>query len=238
LTMYTGLGDLFQSLENIRMDCSDSSVPLVIWDEFDRQLQERELGWLEMFLVPTWDRKYLHNGITRELGKVIFVFTGGVFSTYGAFVEEVRRQPAGTKTSDFLTRLSHKIDLLSINYGELETQNTTLIRRSVILRSLLERLAPHLINPRGELAMDSGVIWALLKINEFAAGSRSLENIIRSSNVFDRQYFGQALLPTDDILSMHVSPRFGWLLIEEPDTDITAPLLSCLRWPLDPRVVA
>jgi hypothetical protein len=56
LTNFTTPSDLNVELRKLAENRKDSILPLVFWDEFDRQLNGRDLGWLESFLVPTFLR--------------------------------------------------------------------------------------------------------------------------------------------------------------------------------------
>jgi hypothetical protein len=84
-----------------------------------------------------------------------------------------------------------------------------LIRRAILLRSFLENLSPHLINPQTKLAsIGANIVCGFLRAKEFLHGARSLEAIVKMSSLEDARQFGAAELPTRDLLRMHVSDDF------------------------------
>jgi hypothetical protein len=237
LTLFKNESDLADAFRQILASQSTGAVPVVFWDEFDRQFEGRDLGWLESFLVPTWDGKFMDGLELRTFGKVIFVFAGGTAHTYREFADYVARQPAGTKVADFLTRFSCKLDLPSLNYGENDEafSNFALIRRALVLRSVIERFAPQLLHDGDELQIDPGVAWAFLRVNHFKFGARSIETLVNSSNL-GGTYFGKSELPGNDILEMHLEVgEFRRLLNQRPDIATDDFLMATFRgWPIKP----
>jgi hypothetical protein len=237
LTQLGNEDDLKAEFRAIVAARKDGEVPVVFFDEFDRQLKGKELGWLELFLVPTWDGKFKDGASWPEFGKIIFVFAGGVAQTYEQFVDIVRAQSAGTKIADFLTRLTCKLDLPSLSYGDHEElfSNFTLIRRAIVLRSNIERFAPGLLQGGTTLHIDPGVAWGFLRVNNLKSGARSIEMLVNASNLAGKRWFGQSELPPANVLEMHVSvPEFWRRVYEGPDTNIDEPLLPFSGWPLRP----
>ncbi len=232
LTNFNGPADLTGAFRTIVETQADGILPIVFWDEFDRQLNGRDLGWLESFLVPTWDGHFIDNGRAKSFGKIIFVFAGGTAHSYKDFEAQVGLQPAATKAQDFLTRLTFNLDIPSLDYSD----NFSLIRRALILRSLFERLAPHFLSPGRVLDIDPSVAGALLRVPGYNFGARSLETLVTSSRPMHGASFGQAELPADDILSVHVNiHEFRRLLDEPPNTSTDLPFSATfMGWPLTP----
>ena len=78
-----------------------------------------------------------------------------------------------------------------------------LIRRAVLLRSVLERSYPHLIDSQtGMASISTSVIRGFLRVKEFFHGARSLEAVVNMSALTHAQHFGVAELPSDDLLRL------------------------------------
>ena len=83
------LGDLFLRLQETAMK---GLMPIAFWDEFDTECGGK-LGWLRHFLGPMQDGTFIHKGYARTLPrKVIFVFAGSMFGSFGemALLDSVR----------------------------------------------------------------------------------------------------------------------------------------------------
>ena len=103
-------------------------LPLVFFDEFDCAKDDLELGWLKYFLAPMQDGK---TATGETLPSVIFVFAGGIHSSFWAFdprtdsaYDNLRhsseyqmrvQQFTARKGPDFISRLRGHIDVLPIN---------------------------------------------------------------------------------------------------------------------------
>ena len=79
-----------------------------------------------------------------------------------------------------------------------------IVRRAMLLRSLLERKTPDLIDDSGEAQIDNGVLRALLKVPRYKHESRSMEAILEMSRLSNTVKWEQALLPSKEQLSLHV----------------------------------
>ena len=63
----------------------------------------------------------------------------------------------------------------------------------MLLRSLIERKTPHLIDENGEAQIDNGVLRALLKVPRYKHESRSMEAILEMSILTNAKKWEQAL---------------------------------------------
>jgi hypothetical protein len=80
------------------------------------------------------------------------------------------------------------------------------IRRAFLLNRCLVANARH-IKKGGRLQMDRGVLDAFLRVTRFRHGARSLDALVRMSNLNERQRYDLSSLPPDHILEMHVDAR-------------------------------
>jgi len=177
-------------------------LPFVFWDEFDTPLKGRELGWLRYFLAPMQDGEFHEGGLPHPLGPSVFVFAGGTHSTMESFRQTAEQNPAA-KGRDFLSRLRGFLNILGPN-AQGEKDEGFLLRRALLLRSLLARKAAHLFDARNILQVDEGVLAALLTVSSYKHGARSMECLIDMSSLSGKLMFERSCLPARHQLDLHV----------------------------------
>jgi hypothetical protein len=208
LSQFNDPGDLIDAFHQIRDASIGGSVPLVFWDEFDTALSGVPLGWLRFFLAPMQDGSFLEGQITHPLGRAVFVFAGGTSHTLESFgqwlsLDEQRK----AKVPDFVSRLKGFVNVLGPNkqgQGDMHA----IIRRAILLRSMIERNVPHLCRKDGEgtiIELDAGLLRAFLETKEFRHGARSMESVISMSLLAGHSKFERSSLPPMEQLDMHVN---------------------------------
>lgn len=210
------------AMHRIRDALLGGKKPICLFDEFDAD----GLAHVKRFLAPMQDGTFEDEGVVRPIGAAIFVFLGGVFSSYARLLEHERKQDNKAKElklPDFVSRLSGYVDIRGPNAVEIATVDEGdptpldlasikdadfLLRRAILLRSQLKRSAPGLFLKRGDrLSMDPPLRTALLGIPRFLHGARSIEAIIRMSSVKSAStHFPVSALPIDGQLRLHVDP--------------------------------
>jgi hypothetical protein len=115
------------------------------------------------------------------------------------------------KGIDFLSRLKGYLDIQSLDHpingtgGYIDFH--TEIRRAILLRALLLRFTPDLIN-RGKSGERIGINWgvrqAFLRIPKYNYGARSMESIIQMSLLKGNSRFELSSLPSPEQLNLHV----------------------------------
>ena len=182
-------------------------MPLVFWDEFDTPCEGHSLGWLRYFLAPMQDGEFADHGVSRPLGGGIHVFAGATRHSLEEFQTGDNAEDRAAKKPDFISRLRAYINIRGIN-GHPNTVEDRLymIRRAFILRQYLEINAPQ-IWTSGEFAIEAGVLDAFLRVTKYTHGARSMENLIKMSNLADKRKFELSSLPPDNILEMHVNVK-------------------------------
>lgn len=186
----------------IRDSALRHELPFVFWDEFDTPLHGRELGWLRYFLAPMQDGEFREGGLPHPLGPTIFVFAGGVHSSMADFCKIAESNPSA-KGRDFLSRLRGFLNILGPN-AQGESDEAFILRRALLLRSLLHRKAKQLFDTKDELCIDEGVLHAFLEIGEYRHGARSVESIIDMSALTGKLMFERSCLPPAHQLDLHV----------------------------------
>lgn len=202
LSQFKSHEELPAAFHRIR-DCAlRHELPLVFWDEFDTPLHDYELGWLRYFLVPMQDGEFHEGGLPHPLGRAIFVFAGGVHPTMASFRDAVESKPE-TKGRDFLSRLRGFLNILGPN-PQGERDEAFILRRALLLRSLLRQKGGQLFDAKGALHIDDGVLRAFLAIDQYRHGARSMECIIDMSALSGKLMFERSCLPPSQQLDLHV----------------------------------
>jgi len=210
LSQFDGPGQLHDALHQVRDVGLSGKMPLVFWDEFDAALNGRELGWLAHFLAPMQDGAFQQGQITHAIGRALFVFAGGTKETMEEFDQGLKDKAfRNAKGPDFVSRLKGYVNILGSNprQGQLESDPYYIIRRAVLLRSILQRDARQLFTRTGageRLNIDSGVLRALLRTGNYKHGVRSIESVIAMSELSRSQQFKRSCLPAAPQLDLHV----------------------------------
>lgn len=205
--------DLIVAFHKVRDVSLQGKVPLIFFDEFDSNF-DGKLGWLKYFLAPMQDGIFREGDSVHPIGKAIFVFAGGTSSTYKEFCGEditdenehkkFIKEFQSAKGPDFISRLRGYVNILGPNQIDEKWDQLFIIRRAMLLRSLLERKTPHLINERGGAQIDNGVLRALLKVSRYKHESRSMEAILEMSRLSSAKKWEQSHLPSKNQLKLHV----------------------------------
>lgn len=225
LSQFKDPADLVAAFHKVRDLSLDGKLPLVFFDEFDSAFNGK-LGWLKYFLSPMQDGKFREGDAIHPIGKAIFVFAGGTSSTFNYFcgediedeaeAKQFMKEFQSAKGPDFISRLRGYVNILGPNQTDKEWDQLFIIRRAMLLRSLLERKVPYLINANGEAQIDNGVLRALLKVPRYKHESRSMEAILEMSMLSDARKWEQSHLPSKEQLKLHVDEeQFSRLLMQE-----------------------
>jgi hypothetical protein len=228
LSQLAGPEHLIDSFHQVRDKVLSGKIPLVFWDEFDTTLDGKLLGWLRHFLAPMQDGEFREGQITHPIGKSIFVFAGGTSHSMEEFVARLGDEEyRGGKLPDFISRLRGFLNILGPNsHGDNSTDDPYyIIRRAILLRSVLERNEPQLVREIGgkrTIDIDEGVLRAFLLTKEYKHGARSLEGIVLTSQLMGKNSFERSSLPTEAQLNLHVNGREFYSLVHvmEPDGDL------------------
>lgn len=205
--------DLIKAFHKARDFSLEGKIPLIVFDEFDSAF-EGKLGWLKYFLAPMQDGVFREEDSVHPIGKAIFVFAGGTSSTFNEFCGETINDEneqkqfltefKSAKGPDFVSRLRGYVNILGPNQSDEKWDQLFIIRRAMLLRSLIERKVPHLINDRGEAQINNGVLRALLKVPRYKHESRSMEAILEMSMLAHAKKWEQSHLPSKEQLKLHV----------------------------------
>lgn len=215
---------------------ASDEVPLVMFDEFDAKFDGTPLGWLKYFLAPMQDGVFRGRSADYRVGRAIFVFSGGTENSYDDFDKAKPRAPGSAsnrsdgspseaearavKLNDFISRLKGHLNISDINpprhrgtsFSAPESEDAKvlrMVRRAMVLRSLLEQFAKPVMQSGPEFALARirpEVIDAFINVEQYRHGVRSMESVIRMSRWIDG-YFLPTSLPARDQLDMH-APGF------------------------------
>jgi hypothetical protein len=174
-------------------------------DEFDCPLEDAKLGWLKAFLGP----------MTEDRSPAILFFAGGVHHSFESFdpltdatfenrrdLEQYRNRVehfVKQKGPDFTSRLRGYLNIPSID--EKPGRVKHFIRRALQLRGML--LQHNLVVENGPPKIDDAIIYALLTVDSYRHGVRSMQAILEmSGRIGGRLEIGS--LPSRAQLGMHV----------------------------------
>jgi hypothetical protein len=218
-------GDLVSAFHKVRDRVLKGKTPLVFFDEFDASYKS-PLGWLKYFLAPMQEGAFKDGETMHPIGKSIFVFAGGTCSTYQEFSGESPsvRTDAGSdpmtfqqhfrtaKGTDFVSRLRGYVNIMGVNPSG-DEDAFHMIRRAMVLRSILRTSAGHLFDAGGRAHIDRNVLRAMIKVPEYKHGARSMVAIIEMSMLADRTRFEQSALPSREQLALHVDADLFFRLV-------------------------
>ena len=178
------------------------------------------MGWLKFFLAPMQDGNFYGAGGTINIGRAVFVFAGGTHTSFERF--DPRSNPPGPRSAhqvsdeynsrvrefatqkgpDFISRLRGHINIRNVNAEA--GADKPFMRRAIVLRGLLEkhhftRKSDDKVEPA---MIDEAVMYALLTIDRYQHGVRSMEAILQMCTPIDgRIQIGS--LPSRSQLGMH-----------------------------------
>lgn len=214
--------DLITAFHKVRDIALAGKIPLIFFDEFDSSF-EGKLGWLKYFLSPMQDGTFREGETIHPIGRSIFVFAGGIYPTFAAFSQEdkdmakelTQEELKNAKVPDFISRIRGYINIPGPNPVNTEDK-IFMIRRAMLLRSLLERRAKQIFNNNKQARIDPSLLRALIKVPLYKHGARSMEAIIDMSMLNGRKSWEQAYLPAKEQLKLHVDEEmFSRLVIRD-----------------------
>jgi hypothetical protein len=220
--------ELDAAFHRVRDISLTGALPLVFWDEFDATVGDQPLAWLSRFLAPMQDGTFQQGEIIHPIGRAIFVFAGGRARTLSEFATLLDgAEGSKAKLPDFVSRLKGHLSLLGPDPTDGAPDPFFMIRRAILVRSMLDERAPGLFRDDGRVRranLDLGVLRALLRVPRYRHGARSIESIIAMSRLTDKFAFLRSSLPSESQLDIHVDARAFMDLVEAPE--LTGALLE------------
>lgn len=243
--------DLIGAFHQIRDQVLMGRLPVAFFDEFDSQ----KYKWLQYLLAPMQDGKFQEGQLTHSLGKCVFVLAGGTSWTFKTFgppkptkgavdVDDAYREFQLAKGPDFHSRLDSYLDVVGPNPRNIcpppaktpadqvvdvsgysfypdPTDIYFPIRRALMIRSHLK------CAPDDKLDIDEGLLYALLRAENYIHGSRSLEKIVQPFLPARHERLQRSLLMPATQLDMHTdAKKFLELCAEAPSPVPLSPVLT------------
>jgi len=204
------LNSFFKEIGDISIQ---GKLPVVFFDEFDTN----KFHWVKYFLAPMQDGTYYIDGQTKPLGRGIYIFAGATKLSFSQLENEVENEIKtatstliDAKVPDFISRLRGFIDIMGINKNEQEPDDSYLIRRAVLLRSMLEGYYPNIFTKEDNKRIcniEDELLKSFLDITKYKYGARSLEQILIMSSVNKEYNFLPSMLPPLSQLNIHVDAK-------------------------------
>ncbi len=233
LSQFEGADELNGAFHTVRDQVLAGRTPVVFWDEFD----SNDLYWLRYLLAPMQDGKFQDGELQHSIGKCVFIFAGGTASSYEEFkapgepqsriAADIMDRYRNRKAPDFVSRLDAHIDVLGPNQRQSGNRWTTRwndqldelypVRRAMMIRHHLK------IDANDIASFDPPLLDALLTIDQYRNGARSLEKIMESlRGTRDPKLPTHAVtvlranLPRHAQLNMHVNATAFMTLMNAP----------------------
>lgn len=230
--------DLIGAFHQVRDRVLQGLIPVVFWDEFD----SREYHWLQYLLAPMQDGRFQEGQITHTLGRCVFIFAGGTAESFEVFgpkqdgTEEIKQQQFKlAKGPDFKSRLDGYLNVLGPNQRRLpdaveprpkdETDIFFPVRRALMIRNILDCKRDE------RLDIDSGLLTALLEINDYKHGARSLSKVLEpfsTARKESRARLRRSQLPASNQLSLHVNDIYFYTLCSRDEPFKAAEIIQKL----------
>lgn len=234
--------DLIGAFHQIRDRVLRAQLPVAFFDEFD----SRDYAWLQFLLAPMQDGAFQQGQVTHPIGKCVFIFAGATSWTFDSFGPPANGGAAldafrMAKGPDFKSRLDGFLDILGPNRRQIVRGTAKGLEFSrvpdpcdifyPIRRALIVR-AEFRCKPEDELAMDPGLLRALLRTKTYKHGARSLGKLIEPLRSGQPGAISRSLLPPKGQLGLHVDAVD---FLRECDNAIARPVPAKLD---DPEIVA
>lgn len=242
LSQFKDPGDIIGALHQVRDLVLKKRTPLVFWDEFD----SKNYFWLQYLLAPMQDGAFQEGQVTHPVGKCIFVFAGGTSYTMNAFGcfndPEAVKDFALKKGPDFISRINGYMNILGPNRRQVfnpgyrndeekwkddETDVCFPIRRALFIINLL-----RLKESDFPYKMDRGLLNALIKVDRYKHGSRSLANLLNDIVQYNsRNILLRSWLPSKSLLELYFKDAGNFISCMSREEDFlemaweTAPLI-------------
>jgi hypothetical protein len=220
LTQFGKPEEINSSIEQIRASVAKGKVPIVFWDEFDCRYDDQAFGYLRYFLPSMQDGVTYVHGSPYNIGRAIFVFAGGVKSSWDEMVALIHsedpdqvKMARNQKIPDFMSRLRVVIDIDAIDLSETMLNSTATDEDLDDLRRILLKRAfiiAHQMDTHWKKAArkTSGLLLRLL-IADYKFGARSIEAVIEASGAADRLVYGLPELIAPSAARIHAEWRIG-----------------------------
>lgn len=221
LAQFKDIKDLTAAFNAIQDNILEGKIPLVFFDEFDGDFNG-SLGWLKFFLAPMQDGKFKDGEQMHPIGKSIFVFAGGTCNTFQQFRNGRETEDStiyqntfrNAKGTDFISRLRGYVDIVGCT-GEEDQDSTCIIRRALLLRSIIEQYFDNLLDTNGTARIDRALVRAFLHVPAYRHGIRSMQAIFQMSRISTKEQFNISDLPSVEQLKLHVKiPEFTDLILQ------------------------
>jgi hypothetical protein len=207
IAQFTDVADLTSAFHMAQNKALFNNVPLVFFDEFDASYNNERWGWLKYFLAPMQDGIFRGREGSYKVGRAIFIFAGGTSYTFKDFYldNKDKKEFKEIKGPDFVSRLRGYLNIEGVNsIDSKKTLSDSLkFRRAILLRSILAKKAPQVIDPANDIArIDEELIDAFINAAHYEHGVRSMEAIVQMS-LIEKDGMHIASLPTPAQLEMH-----------------------------------
>jgi hypothetical protein len=230
-----GTEDLIGAFHQVRDCILRNQICVAFFDEFD----SRDYSWLQYLLAPMQDGAFQEGQITHPIGKCIFIFAGGTSWTFDSFGPPEEDADAFdrfrmAKGPDFKSRLDGFLDILGPNQRRIISIGQDArsyvrtpdpcdvfypVRRALMIRSKFG------CKPSEKLVMNDGLLHALLRVESYTHGARSLSKVLEPLTADLPGPIHRSLIAPRQQLALHVDAD-AFLKASQPPLKKTATIPS------------
>lgn len=204
---FEGPKDLVNAFHLIRNSTLAGYLTLVYFEGFDNDLLDRPLGWVSYLSSYISSGTFVDKDHTiQHIGRAVFLFGSEHVATFDEFEQRLRLLAISGKSianySDFVSSI---YDTVNIHGPDRCHPFDTMfpIRRAVMLRNMLDEIAPSL-KAGSRFSIEDDVLYGLLLVPKLRHGTRSLRSLLEMCRFSSRPTFDRMVLPPPFQLRLHI----------------------------------
>ena len=209
--------DLPSLCHNIRDHTAQGLVTVVIFENFEAVFDSGSSQLLNNFLVLMRDGSFADRGHIHAIGHPLLFFLVNQNPTLDIAQTPITRESREKSSFDETQLLDYLHGVVHISGpNQISPQDKVYpVRRALMLRNLLTKRFPHLVKD-GNIKINDAVLHSLLLVPSYKHGLRSLDKIISTSRLSNRDQFDVSALPPEEQIQSHVDGKIFMGYLRSP----------------------
>jgi len=204
---FEGPKDLVNAFHLIRNSTLAGYLTLAYFEGFDNDLLDRPLGWVSFLSSYISSGTFVDKDHTiQHIGRAVFLFGSEHTATFDEFEQRLQSLAiSGKSTANYSDFISSIYDTVNMRGPDRCHPFDTIfpIRRAVMLRNMLDEIAPSL-RVGNRFPIEDDVLHGLLLVPKFRHGTRSLRSLLEMCRFSSRPTFDRMVLPPPSQLRLHI----------------------------------
>lgn len=205
---FEGPKDLVNAFHLIRNSTLAGYLTLVYFEGFDNDLLDRPLGWVSYLSSYISSGTFVDKDHTiQHIGRAVFLFGSEHAATFEEFEQRLQSLAIfGKSTTNYSDFISSIYDTVNIHGPDRCHPFDSMfpIRRAVMLRNMLEEIAPSL-KVGNHFPIEDDILRGLLLVPKLRHGTRSLRSLLEMCRFSSRPTFDRMVLPPPSQLKLHIN---------------------------------